>query len=176
MIEIGKSKIRHSYLCKYSTNRIMLMHFSMPYTEAFIAELLRIASVGPFGLPRLVSEDFKFHGYFIRKGTSIIPSIYSTHYDPNVFSEPNKFQPERFLSSDAKTVLKNDSLIPFLIGRRACLGETFARSQLFLFVTSLVQNFNIVAEPGKPKPLLATKHGQGTLGPQHYYVVMNCRE
>ena len=148
----------------------------MPYTEAFIAELLRIASIGPFGIPRLASEDFEFHGYFIRKGTSIYPSIYTMHYDPEVFPEPEKFQPERFLSQDAKHVLKNDSLIPFSVGRRACPGESFARDQLFLFITSLVQNFDIVAEPGKPKPSLDTKLGKGTLGPHRYCVVMKCRE
>ena len=152
------------------------MHFSMPYTEAFITELLRIASVGPYGMPRLASEDLEFHGYFIRKGTSIYPSIYTLHYDPEVFPEPEKFQPERFLSEDGNFFLKNDSVIPFSVGRRACPGEAFARDQIFLFVTSFVQNFNIVSEPGKPKPTLAAKLGLSTLGPQDYHVVMNCRE
>ena len=152
------------------------MHFSMPYTEAFIAELLRMASVGPFGIPRRASEDFEFHGYFISKGTSIYPSIYSLHYDPKIFPEPEKFKPERFLSEDGITVLKSDSLIPFSVGRRACPGEAFTRGQLFLFITSLVQNFNIVGEPGKPKPTLAAKPYRSTLGPQDYHVVMNCRE
>ena len=148
----------------------------MPYAEAFIAELLRIASVGPTGVPRLASEDFEFHGYFIRKGTAIYPSIYTLHYDPKIFPEPEKFQPERFLSEDGKTVLKNDSVIPFSVGRRACPGEAFARNQLFLFITSLVQNFTIVGEPGQPNPTFATKLGTSTLGPQSYHVVMNCRE
>ena len=107
----------------------------MPYAEAFIAELLRMASVGPFGLPRLASEDFEFHGYTIRKGTSIYPNIYTLHYDPEVFPEPEKFQPERFLSQDGKMFLKNDSVIPFSVGRRTCPGEIFAVDQLFLFIT-----------------------------------------
>ena len=150
----------------------------MPYAEAFIAEVLRMASVAPFALPRLASKDFEFHGYMIRKGTSIMPSLYSMHYDPKVFPGPEKFQPERFLSQDGKTVLKHDSLIPFSVGRRACPGEAFARDQLNISIhlTSLIQNFNVVAEPGKPKPLLAPRLGQRTVGPQHYYVVMNCRE
>ena len=147
----------------------------MPYAEAFIEELLRIASVLPVAVPRLAAKDFKFHGYIIPKGTTIYPSLYTMHYDPEVFPEPEKFRPERFLSQDLKSVLKVDSLIPFSVGRRACPGETFARDQLFLFITSLVQNFNITAEPGKPKPPLAPKLGQFTLGPQYYYAVMNCR-
>ena len=148
----------------------------MPYTEAFIDELLRIASVAPIAIPRLAAEDFKFHGYVIPKGTLIYPSMYTMHYDTEVFPEPEKLRPERFLSQDGKTVIKIDSLIPFSVGRRACPGETFARDQLFLFITSLVQNFSIVPEPGKPKPPLAPELGKATLGPQHYYVVMNSRE
>ena len=148
----------------------------MPYAEAFIEELLRIASVAPVGVPRLAAEDFEFHGYVIPKGTSIYPSIYTMHYDPEVFPEPEKFRPERFLGQDGKTVIKIDSLIPFSVGRRACLGETFARDQLFLFITSLVQNFSIVPELGNVKPSLAPKLGKPSLGPHHYYVVMNCRE
>ena len=148
----------------------------MPYTEAFIAELLRIACVAQYGLPRLASEDLEIHGYFIRKGTSIYPSIYTVHYDPEIFPEPEKFQPERFLSEDGKCFMKNDSVIPFSVGRRACPGETFAKDQLFLFITSFVQNFNIVGESGKPKPALAVKLGTSTLGPQDYHVFMNSRE
>ena len=151
------------------------MHFSMPYTEAFIAELLRHACVTPYGMPRLASEDFEIHGYFIRKGTSIYPSIYTLHYDPKVFPEPEKFQPERFLSPDGNCFLKNDSVISFSVGRRACPAEAFARDQLFLFITSFVQNFNIVGESGKPKPTLAGKLGMSNLGPHDYYVVRNCR-
>ena len=148
----------------------------MPYTEAFIMELLRIASVAPYGLPRVASEEFEFQGYCIRKGTLIYPSLYTTHYDTNVFPEPEKVRPERFLSHDGTTVLKNDSLLPFSTGKRACPGEGFARDQLFLFITSLAQNFDISAEPGKPKPTLETKLGQGTLDPHNFSVIMKYRE
>lgn len=152
------------------------MNFSMPYTEAFLMELLRITSVTSFAIPRIASENFDFQGYCIPKGASVYPSLYTTHYDPEIFPEPEKFQPERFLSQDGKTVQKNNSLIPFCVGRRACPGESFARDELFLFITCLVQNFHIGAEPGKPKPPLATKLGQGTLEPEHFLLSMNCRE
>ena len=62
------------------------------------------------------------------------------------------FRPERFLSKDEKSVQKHESLIPFSIGRRACIGETLARDTYFLFTVCLVQNFKIIPNPEEPMP------------------------
>ena len=66
-------------------------------------------------------------------------------FDPETFPEPEKFKPERFLDNSGH-LLKPNQLIPFGIGRRVCLGEPVARMELFLFVTTVIREFNILPE------------------------------
>jgi len=159
----------------YSNFTFNFCNSSLPYTEAFIMELLRISSVVSYGVPHAVTQDVEFHGYQIPKGTSVYASIYSTHYDPEVWGDPENFRPERFLSSDGLKVVKHESLIPFSAGKRQCPGKTLARDQLFLFVTTLAQTFRICNEEGSSLPTLEPVTGKMTLEPCRYSVVMKER-
>jgi len=151
---------------------------SMPYTEAFTMELMRITTIVSFGVPHCATEDVMFHGYFIPKGTGILAGLYSTHHDPEVWGDPEVFRPERFLfteSGNLKVQRDNENFIPFSTGKRVCLGETFAKDQFFLFLTSLIQRFSIIPEAGKPKPSMKIKPGQAGIEPFPYSVVMKER-
>ena len=55
------------------------------------------------------------------------------------------FRPERFLDEQGK-VRRDEHFIPFSIGKRQCLGETLAKTELFLFFTGLVQQFTFLPE------------------------------
>ena len=138
-------------------------------------ELLRISSIVPAGVGHSTMDDVAFHGYDIAKGTTIISNIYAVHYDPKIWGDPKNFRPERFLSEDGRTVQKHDCLIPFSVGKRTCLGFNLALDQLFLFISCLVQRFEISVEPGKSKPTLEPNLGLITLAPQPYFVVMTER-
>ena len=56
------------------------------------------------------------------------------------WTEGEKFRPERFLD-DRGEVIRDKHFIPFSVGKRQCLGETLARTELFLFFTALVQQY-----------------------------------
>ena len=56
------------------------------------------------------------------------------------WAEGKKFRPERFLDNKGD-VVKDEHFIPFSVGKRQCLGETLAKTELFLFFTALVQQF-----------------------------------
>ncbi|XP_074847490.1 cytochrome P450 2K6-like isoform X2 [Carettochelys insculpta] len=119
----------------------------MPYTDAVIHEIQRFANILPMNLPHETTEDVRLNGYFIPKGTYIIPLLASVLHDKTQWEKPGEFYPQHFLSSDGKFV-KNEAFMPFSAGRRICAGETLAKMELFLFFTSLLQRFTFHPPPG----------------------------
>nr|XP_037275977.1 vitamin D 25-hydroxylase-like [Rhipicephalus microplus] len=119
----------------------------MPYTMACIWELERWKTGAPLGVARECAEDVVVGDIYIPKGTIVIPNIWAVHNDPILWKDPTKFHPERYLSEDGMTLLhKPEHLIPFSIGHRSCAGETFARMEIFLIITFLLQKYNVTPE------------------------------
>ena len=81
----------------------------------FVNNFQRLGDITPFSVPHATSDDVQLRGYFIPKGTMVMPSCYSVHMDEKVFPEPKKFDPRRFLDEDGK-LAKKEQLIPFCVG------------------------------------------------------------
>ncbi|XP_060064384.1 cytochrome P450 2J6-like [Ylistrum balloti] len=119
---------------------------SMPYYEAFITEVFRMGNIVPLSVPHGAKKDITFRGMVIPKGSVIIPNLDSVMKDPDLFENPDKFQPERFLGDDGRLNGKERTVMAFSLGRRICVGESLARIELFLYITSLLQRFEILPE------------------------------
>jgi len=150
---------------------------SLPYTEAVVKETLRLASVSPVNLVHQCTEDVKFHGYDIPKGTHIFGNLYYSHHDPEVWGDPEVFRPERFLSPDETTVIYQESFLAFSTGRRACIGKYFALDSLFLCTANLAHNFHICPSEGNgvPGSSLNIKYGGLSLKPESSTMILKER-
>ncbi|XP_029426898.1 cytochrome P450 2F2-like [Rhinatrema bivittatum] len=112
----------------------------MPYTDAVIQEIQRFASISPLALPHLVMQDTQLKGYKIPKDITVIAVLASVHHDPAHYEKPEVFNPANFLDEKG-CIKKNDALMIFSAGQRICPGENLARMEVFLFFTTLLQNF-----------------------------------
>ncbi|OQV22183.1 Cytochrome P450 2J6 [Hypsibius exemplaris] len=122
---------------------------NMPYTEAVLCEVLRIACVGPMGVPHRATEDTELAGYRIPKDAWIFTNLWHVHRDSKVWQNSDSFIPERFLSADGLRLEVPKLFMPFSAGKRSCLGESLAKMQIFSIFTTVLQNFrlSLVGQP-----------------------------
>ncbi|RPD61610.1 cytochrome P450 [Lentinus tigrinus ALCF2SS1-6] len=128
---------------------------SLPYINAIIREASRWLPVIPLGVPHCTTEDDELHGYFIPKGTILMPNVWACMHDREVYPDPEVFRPERFIR-DGKfdvTTVRDPFQFTFGYGRRICPGRYFAESSLFINVATVLHVFDIglpVDEAGLP--------------------------
>uniref|UniRef100_A0A8C5MHY6 Cytochrome P450 2J2-like n=1 Tax=Leptobrachium leishanense TaxID=445787 RepID=A0A8C5MHY6_9ANUR len=126
---------------------------SMPYTQAVLQEVLRMASIVPLGIPHTNLKEEQLNGYTIPKGTVIITDLSSLNYDETYWKYPHEFNPENFLTEDGE-LRKVEPFLPFSAGPRVCLGENLARMETFLFFTGLLTHFEFHwPDPASPPDL-----------------------
>ncbi|KAM3303307.1 hypothetical protein P3S67_014337 [Capsicum chacoense] len=92
---------------------------SLKYLDMVVKEGMRLHSVLPLS-QREAMEDCLVDGFRIRKGSRITINNYAIQRDPNVWSEPEKFLPERFVGSNIDVRGRNFQFLPFSAGRRSC--------------------------------------------------------
>ncbi|CAL1275573.1 unnamed protein product, partial [Larinioides sclopetarius] len=124
---------------------------NLPYLDATIQELCRIAT--PYLITRFCSnlKETRIDGYLIPSHSLICANLASVHFDPEIFPNPQKFDPQRFLDKHGKRITRN-AHYAFGLGKRSCLGEALSEVEIFLIIGSILRNFKVV--PGNKKGAL----------------------
>ncbi|KAI9264480.1 cytochrome P450 [Sporodiniella umbellata] len=121
----------------------------LPYFVAFIKECLRYKSPTDFGIPHKATENAIYKDYIVPKGSLIFVNSHTLHFDPNLYEEPEKFRPERFLNDQRSLYATSNGSIKarnnyaFGWGRRICPGIYLAETQMFCVLTKLMSTFTI---------------------------------
>ncbi|KAK9093427.1 hypothetical protein Syun_028338 [Stephania yunnanensis] len=117
---------------------------NLPYIRSIVQETLRLFPPAPFLFPHASASECKVDQYDVPSGTIIVANAWAIHRDPKLWSEPNKFMPERFMQSQSLgqgNINNKFKFIPFGIGRRGCPGDGLAMHTITLALGSVLRCF-----------------------------------
>jgi len=133
---------------------------SMAYLPAVVKEVLRLHPPGPLlSWARLAITDTTIDGHHVPAGTTAMVNMWAITRDPQVWSDPLEFKPERFVCKDAAadmefSVMGSDlRLAPFGSGRRSCPGKALGLTTVTFWVATLLHEFEWVQSGDNPVDL-----------------------
>jgi cytochrome P450 len=118
----------------------------LPYTNAVISEAMRLYPPLPMTIRQALEQD-ELEGYQIQANSSIFINIYSAHHNPDVWENPEGFDPERFMPERIKEQPRF-AYLPFGGGPRQCIGNNFALMEAVLALSMITQRFELNLVPG----------------------------
>ncbi|MFB9908550.1 cytochrome P450 [Allokutzneria oryzae] len=118
----------------------------LEYTQRIINEVLR--RTPPLILMRRAREDVELGGVRIPKGTEVAVSQHTLHQNPDLFPDPARFDPDRWLP-ERSAALPKGAYIPFGAGARFCPGHFFAQTEIAIVAATVGARWRLVPVPGK---------------------------
>jgi cytochrome P450 family 4 len=116
----------------------------LKYLERCLKEVLRLFPSVPF-IARVLGEDMTtYSGHHLKTGTMIHLHIYDLHRNPDIYPDPEKFDPDRFLPENCQN-RHNFAYVPFSAGPRNCIGQKFAMLEIKAVLCGVLAEF--VLEP-----------------------------
>ena len=119
------------------------------YLKHVIKETFRLHPAAPLLLPRETMSDIKIQGYDIPKKSQMMINVYSIARDPKIWSNPDEFNPDRFIDSSVDYKGLNFELLPFGSGRRICPGMNMGIATVELGLLNLLYFFDWAVPEGK---------------------------
>lgn len=121
----------------------------LPVARAVLDETLRLYPPA-WVVTRRATDDDVLAGHRLPAGTLVIISPWVRHRDPDVWAEPTRFDPERFLDADAdsRVASRTGAYLPFGLGPRLCIGRDFALLEATLLVARLALRWRLAPVPG----------------------------
>jgi len=134
----------------------------LPYLDAVVRETLRLYPPAYVFARQLVSQ-VELGGYTLPVDSHVLVSPYGVHRNPALYRAPERFEPERWLSAEARS-LPRFAYLPFGGGHRICIGNHFAQLEAGLLLATMVQRLELQVTPGfklelAPVLTLRSRHG-----------------
>ncbi len=114
----------------------------LEYLDAVIKESMRVRPIMPAGAGRVVHQPVEIGGYVIPAGAKLITGMYLLHRRPDLYPEPEAFQPDRFLGKRIDPY----EWVPFGGGVRRCLGMAFALFEMKVVVATVLMQAHLRIE------------------------------
>ena len=117
-----------------------------------VSETLRLNPVVVF-VSRHLKQPMNLMGYQLLPETSLFPSIYLVHQREDIYPEPKRFKPERFIERQYSPY----EYLPFGGGSRRCLGYAFALYEMKLVLATIMSQVEL--ELVDNRPIKTTRRG-----------------
>lgn len=134
---------------------------ALPYLNAVCCETLRICPSVLIAFSRIPKSSFKVLDYEFEPGVQLVASIYLTHNRPDIYPEPNKFKPERFLERQYSPY----EYLPFGGSNRRCIGAGLAMYEMKLAIFTILNKFDL--ELINPEKVRAVRRAVTVLAPSN---------
>jgi pentalenene oxygenase len=129
----------------------------LPYARRVLQEAIR--TYGPAWLvTRTATRDMDLGGHLIPRGADVVWSPYLHQHDPDVFPDPDVFDPDRWTPESASAT--RGSFLAFGDGRRKCIGENFAWAELQIILATILQLWPVLeltSRPPRPQAVVTVK-------------------
>ncbi len=117
----------------------------MPTLHMTVLETLRLYPVAPL-LPRTAAKDFEFAGHCVKAGTPLFLVNGLTHFLPEYFPDPERFDIHRH-TPEARKSRPPNAFAPYSFGAHTCLGAALAETQVMVLIAHLLHNFELQLDP-----------------------------
>ncbi|KAD0981770.1 hypothetical protein E3N88_43469 [Mikania micrantha] len=143
-----KDELMQAFKGKKTINELDIQE--LDYLKLVIKETLRLHPPAPFLLPRECRESCEIAGYHIPVKTKVIINAWMIGRDPDYWTDPESFIPERFSESSVTMMGTDFEFIPFGAGRRMCPGTTMGLANVELPLAKLLYHFDWELPNGAP--------------------------
>ncbi|XP_055696260.1 cytochrome P450 6a9-like [Lutzomyia longipalpis] len=141
-------------LAKYNGEYTYEACMELKYIDQIIHESLRKHPIVD-SLLRSCGQDYNVPGtkHVIEKGTFVNISVYAIHHDPDIYPDPEKFDPDRFTEENVKN-RHPYAWLPFGEGPRICVGMRFGMMQTRVGLANILSKYRVKLSPKTPVPLV----------------------
>ena len=134
------------------------------YLGALVKEVLRIRPPIPVAAGRRLADPLEIGPHSIPAGTIVLIDAWGVHHDPEIYPEPERFQPERFLGEAPERY----TWLPFGGGAHRCIGSALAELEIKVALSTILKNVAIAPADAQLAPpvrraITLVPHGGGRI-------------